>query len=277
VCRDAVVDLSNDGDDDNNEAAGAQGGQQRQQDEQDQQQPPEDRREDQEEEEGRRRQRRKKKASSSVPSSLFRGGKHYRTRPIDVAEILVSPVSVTYSVPHVVGENSKDDDPLDRMMERPGNKQQQQQQGSPSGGAGGVNEKKEKMAVFWVVALKTRKCYNFNKHLETMINDLDKEEKSRVQKLAAKEFVEVMNMMREVFLFQYKNSPNVITHLKKEGGGNRVDPFQRLSEMCAPDSLDSICSVYEAYRSIVQQIDDLGNYICFIFEANAPLQAPCTC
>ena len=67
-----------------------------------------------------------------------------------------------------------------------------------------------------------------------------------------------MNMMREVFLFQYKNSPSVIEHLRRQGAGSRVEPFQRLSEVCTPDSLDNVCSVYEAYRSIVQQCVEAG-------------------
>ena len=196
---------------------------------------------------------------SRVAQSMRRSGKNNRgskdykkIRPIDVAEILVAPVSVTYTVPCSVVVPSPDD-PLSLSTSASG-----------EGGGATLIQQKEKMAVFWVVILKTRKCYNFNKHLEIMVNDLDKEEKSRVQKLAAKEFVDVMNMMREVFLFQYKNSPNVITHLKKEGVGSRVDPFQRLSGVCTPDSLDSICSVYEAYRSIIQQVEDLGNLSDFI-------------
>lgn len=70
---------------------------------------------------------------------------------------------------------------------------------------------------------------------------------------------EVMNMMREVFLFQYKNSPSVIEYLRMQGAGSRVEPFQRLLEVCTPDSLDAVCSVYEAYRSIVQQCIEAGN------------------
>ena len=77
-----------------------------------------------------------------------------------------------------------------------------------------------------------------------------------------------MTMMREVFLYQYKNSPNVVSLLNREGVGSRVDPFQRMLEICTPDSLDSICSVYEAYRSIVQQVRDMGKkYIDYSFTA----------
>ena len=227
------------------------------------------------------RRMRRKRASSDNNNK-----QRYKTRPIDVAEILVAPVSATYSVPCVVG--SENDDPLLFSVPKKASSLSSlsSQQPPPSAGNDDNQQQqqqqpkvvhKEKMAVFWVVVLKTRKCYNFNKHLESMINDLDKEEKSRVQKLAAKEFVDVMNMMREVFLFQYKNSPNVITHLKKEGVGSRVDPFQRLSEMCTPDSLDGICSVYEAYRSIIQQIEDLGTFFAvdrFLFSVIQQCSTP---
>ena len=69
-------------------------------------------------------------------------------------------------------------------------------------------------------------------------------------------------MMREVFLFQYKNSPSVVQHIKRQGAGSRVEPFQRLGEVCTPDSLDVVCSVYEAYRSIVQQCQEAGSGSC---------------
>ena len=95
---------------------------------------------------------------------------HYKTRPIDVAEILVAPVSVTYSVP-----------------------QQQQQQPSAAVSLDhppATVVEKEKMAVFWVVMLRTRKCYNFAQHLQCMINDLDREDRSRIQKLANREYEE---------------------------------------------------------------------------------------
>lgn len=185
---------------------------------------------------------------------------YYRTRPVDVAEILVSPVPVTYVV------SSKR-----RMTKHDGgddNDEVQQQQAE--------EEEEEKMAMFWVVMLRTRKCYSFNQHLQCMINELDREDKSRLQKAANREYEDVMNMMREVFLFQYKNSPSVIEHLKRQGVGSRVEPFQRLIEVGTPDSLDTVCSVYEAYRSIVQQCSEAGNYIfsfSFLAAAATTLQS----
>jgi hypothetical protein len=108
--------------------------------------------------------------------------RHFRTRPVDVGEILVAPVPVTYTVK---------DHPQ-------------------------AEEEKQKMAMIWMVVLRTRKCYSFNHHIQSMIDDLDKEDKSRLQKAAGKDYEEVMNMMREVFLFQYKNSPGVVEHHRRQ-------------------------------------------------------------
>lgn len=77
-------------------------------------------------------------------------------RPVDVAEILIAPVPVTYTV-----MDTPDSDP---------------------------ETAKEKMAMFWVVMLRTRKCYSFNQHLQCMINELDKEDKTRLQKAANREY-----------------------------------------------------------------------------------------
>lgn len=92
----------------------------------------------------------------------------YRMRPVDVAEILVAPVPVTYTA----GEYEDD------------------ASGERAGGG------KEKMAMFWVVMLRTRKCYSFSQHLQCMINELDKEDKSRLQKAANREY-EVRIGLRE--------------------------------------------------------------------------------
>jgi hypothetical protein len=64
---------------------------------------------------------------------------------------------------------------------------------------------------------------------------------------------------------QYKNSPNAAAHIKKGGAGCRVEPFQRLSEVCTPDSLDSVCSAYEAYRSIMRQVEEAGIFYPILY------------
>lgn len=43
-----------------------------------------------------------------------------------------------------------------------------------------------------------------------------------------------------------------------QGAGSRVDPFQRMTELESPDALDSLCSVYSAYRSLVYQVTKAG-------------------
>jgi hypothetical protein len=118
---------------------------------------------------------------------------HFKTRPVDVAEILVAPVSVSYSVPSYASSNN-DQQALNNAC-------QGDAVSSCSTSTAAIVQK-DKMAVFWVVMLKTRKCYNFNNHLQLMINDLDKEDKNRLQKMATREYEDVMSLMREVFLFQ---------------------------------------------------------------------------
>lgn len=103
------------------------------------------------------------------------------------------------------------------------------------------------------------------------------EDKSRLTKAVTKEYEDVMHMMREVFLFQYRNSPSVVEHHRQEGVGNRLEPFQRLTEICTPDSLDTICSVYEAYRSIVQQIQDAGTSSSRFIHTQSPSSLPPCC
>lgn len=95
--------------------------------------------------------------------------RHYRTRPVDAGEILVAPVSVTYTVSEKQ-QRSEENDDADDADDDPSN---------PS---------KKKMAVFWIVILRTRKCYNFNEHVQCMINELDKEDKSRLVNAASREY-----------------------------------------------------------------------------------------
>ena len=75
--------------------------------------------------------------------------KKMHTRPVDVAEILLVPVRVTYTTES-------------------------------------LKEGETKMVCFWQVILKTRKCYNFNLHLKWLINDLDSEDKSHLKKFVNK-------------------------------------------------------------------------------------------
>lgn len=102
---------------------------------------------------------------------------NFKKCPVDVAEILVAPVCLRYT--------SRQNQP-------------------------------EKMTCFWLVILKTRKCYNFNEHVRWMINELDKENRNHVKKLANKEYEDVMDMLREVVLHQYENSPDATAYIREQ-------------------------------------------------------------
>ncbi len=72
-----------------------------------------------------------------------------------------------------------------------------------------------------------------------------------MKKMIMKEYEDVMTMLREVIMYQYEQSPNAVAFFRSQGPGARIDPLQRLTEVCTPDSLDHVCSLYEAYRSMV--------------------------
>ena len=69
-----------------------------------------------------------------------------------------------------------------------------------------------------------------------------------------REYESVMATLREVIMHQYEQSPNATAYLRAIGVDSSVDPLQRLSEVCTPNSLDHACSIYEAYRSMVSQV-----------------------
>jgi hypothetical protein len=143
------------------------------------------------------------------------------------------------------------------------------------------DDEEDKMLCFWLVILKTRKCYNFNEHLRWMVNELDKEDRMHSKKIANREYEGIMSMLREVVLHQYENSPDATLYIKEQvcdafsqidtcnaytadivcwqGVGSRLDPFQRMTELESPDTLDSLCSVYSAYRSMLYQVTKSGN------------------
>ena len=99
--------------------------------------------------------------------------RHYRTRPVDAGEILVAPVSVTYTV-------------SDKQQSEVHDDAASGDEDDDNDGVG--NSSKKKMAMFWIVILRTRKCYNFNEHIQCMINELDKEDKSRLVNAASREY-----------------------------------------------------------------------------------------
>jgi hypothetical protein len=73
-----------------------------------------------------------------------------------------------------------------------------------------------------------------------------------------REFEDVMTMVREVIMHQYEQSPNAVAFFRSQGVGSRIDPLLRLTEICTPDSLDHVCSVFEAYRNMVFHIMKQG-------------------
>lgn len=212
-------------------------------------------------------------SASQAPDRLPQ--KHFRTSPVDVAEILLAPVCVTYTI--------SSGGPVPSSSDMHGNSGHDHESG------GGEN----KMLCYWLVVLKTRKCYNFNEHLRWMVNELDREDKTHVKKFANKEYEDVLYMLREVVLYQYENNPDTTVYLRQQvfpifhswtlnngyvlgelctptlyieikclwqGSTFRVDPFQRMTEMDSPDTLDSVCSVYAAYRSMVFQVSRAGKH-----------------
>ncbi len=112
------------------------------------------------------------------PSAQSQSKTRCKKFPVDVAEILVAPVCVTFSARH--------------------------------------SNDVEKMTCFWLVILKTRKCYNFNEHLRWMINELDREDRNHVKKMANREYEDIMHMMREVVLHQYEASPDATSYLREQ-------------------------------------------------------------
>ena len=72
-----------------------------------------------------------------------------------------------------------------------------------------------------------------------------------MKRLVMKEYEDVMQLLREVIMYQYEQSPTAVSFFRKQGHGTRIDPLLRLTEVCTPDSLDQVCSVFEAYRSMV--------------------------
>jgi hypothetical protein len=110
--------------------------------------------------------------------------------------------------------------------------------------------------------LKTRKCYNFATHLHWLVSNVDKEDKSNMKKSVTREYEDIMSMLREVIMYQYEQSPNAVAFFRAQGVGSRVDPLQRLTEICTPDSLDHICSIFEAYRNMVFHVLKEGVCVC---------------
>ena len=202
--------------------------------------------------------------SNDIERTMGMGGPAFKRQIVDPATIFLTPVCVTH-----VANSSGDVNAAMKLDDGGG--------GSESGGgcAGGEDEEDEedvKKEIYWVVYLRTLKCYNFPKHLEWFINSVDKVDMSNMKKAVNKEYEDVMSTIREVLMFQYENSPNATSYFQSLGMHGRIDPLKYICEQDTPVSLDSVCSIYEAYRSIQWQVG-----VCVCVSWLLPSVLVCVC
>jgi hypothetical protein len=60
----------------------------------------------------------------------------------------------------------------------------------------------------------------------------------------------MVGLIRNILLYQYKMSPNAGGYLSSEASV-RVNPFDQMLHIAAPDSIDAICNIYEVFRSML--------------------------
>jgi hypothetical protein len=213
-------------------------------------------------------------AYERVRRSMMTGQK-CRMQIVDVAEILVVPVCVTY----VLDDDESCTDQQQGGEAASRKRQRARESLSRHGGmslsldggddawgfldVGGIlsmdhagDAGKEKISGFWAVVLKTKKCYNFSSHVHWLVSNVDREDRSNMKNIVKREYEDVMTMLREVVLYQYEQSPNAVAFFRMQGVGTRIDPLARLTQMCTPDSLDHVCSPFEAYRSMVFHVQN---------------------
>jgi hypothetical protein len=83
--------------------------------------------------------------------------------------------------------------------------------------------------------------------------------------LTNKDNDKMIYLIRSVLLYQYKISPNAYHYLRREASLH-VDPFDRMMQVAAPDSIDAVCNIYEMFRSILFSLGE-GNFL-FRFSAS---------
>ncbi len=108
------------------------------------------------------------------------------------------------------------------------------------------------------------------------------QDKSNMKRSVNREFEDVMTMVREVIMHQYEESPNAVAFFRSQGVGSRVDPLQRLTEICTPNLLDHVCSVFEAYRNMIFHVMKQGAFLPLLcirpgLASCVPFPKPCTC
>ncbi len=99
-------------------------------------------------------------AFQRIRNSMLAGRKH-TLQIVDVADILVAPVCVTHR--NVNSESNNNGSRSDAQM------MSDEDDDDDAETAGG-----EKITGFWMVMLKTRKCYNFAAHLHWLVSVVDK-------------------------------------------------------------------------------------------------------
>jgi hypothetical protein len=70
-----------------------------------------------------------------------------------------------------------------------------------------------------------------------------------------KDTEKMIEVIRNLLLYQYKMSPNVAHFLRNEGAVH-IDPFDRMMQIAAPDSIDAACNIYEAFRSMLSLLPE---------------------
>jgi len=91
------------------------------------------------------------------------------------------------------------------------------------------------------VLLESRKCYSFVRHVQWLISNVDKEDKSNLKRGANREWEDIMAMLREVILYQYENSPTAVAYFRERDNPCSTDPLQTMLEVNTPASLDQVC------------------------------------
>jgi hypothetical protein len=115
------------------------------------------------------------RASSGVLEGLQKSlmlKKQFRMDIVDVAEILLAPVFITYTSPEDGSSRQRRHD-ADDLIEPTAASEYEQATAQPVKKGSSCSERK--VAAFMLTMLKTRKCYNFSAHLQWLVNSVDKE------------------------------------------------------------------------------------------------------
>ena len=115
-------------------------------------------------------------AFQRIQRSMLAGRRH-TLQIVDVADILVVPVCITHAVAGAAAEGEEEEE-----AEWEEARQKKKRKKRPDAGADALDDEdddddddeREKITGFWMVMLKTRKCYNFAVHLHWLVSAVDK-------------------------------------------------------------------------------------------------------